>query len=136
MEQTTRSLCLFTSFPLHYTPWTNPKCWERYAEAAIVYGHRTRSLGDQETFQSSSGPEGPQSFACTRLGLAVRGPTWCWRLSAIWREPGTSGPRAGHMLALIPSSLSPMTVQPWKPRLLRLERCETSRLGFRDPRGI
>ena len=59
----------------------------------------TRRRGDQVTFQSSLGPEGPPCFVCTRLGLAVVGPTWYWRLLPIHRGPGTSGPRGTHLLA-------------------------------------
>ena len=73
----------------------------------------TRRLGDQGTFQSSSSPEGPPSFLCPRLALAVGGPAWIWRL---WSHPqGTRHSRSkGGSLA---ATSSPAPSAPGQPSL-------------------
>ena len=87
---------------------------------------RTRSHGDQETFQSFSCLTVPPLFGCTRLGSVDRGPPTSWICGPIQRGRGTTGPRVAHLLTHPPSSLSPSPVQPWDPRLLRLQGCDGS----------
>ena len=42
----------------------------------------TGRRGGQVIFQSSSRPEDPPSFKCTRLAWTLGGPTWIWRLGS------------------------------------------------------
>ena len=129
--QTSKHLCLITCPPvtLHH-PQTHPNtCNTSILRVLSDIGGAvtlkkkagggkttTRRRGHQGTFQSSSSPGGSTILGCTRPALAIRGPAWIWRL---WCHPeGTRHSRSkGGLMCwhVLPSSLSPATVQPWDP---------------------
>ena len=87
----------------------------------------TTRHGVHGAFQSSSSPESPPSFGCSRHGFTAGGPTWIWRLWA--RAEGSRHARSlGQPIGwrVLPSSVSPMTVHPWEPSLPRLQGCDCS----------
>ena len=134
----------FFSLTLTMYPQDNPKPshnWDAEDTVILKWGNSkkgaarnssSRGLGDQVLFLSSSGPEGPLSVVCTRLGWAVGGPTWIWRLWACAEGnkhsrsigqgslAGTSSPdhqpHVSPSLGTKPAQASGMWQQPQSPR--------------------
>lgn len=71
----------------------------------------------------------PTILECTCLGLAVSGPALLLTLSSCSPGPGhykPKGPVMSFAGTCFSSSLSPVIVQTWEPRQLRLQKCETT----------
>ena len=133
-------------FSLTMYPQDNPKPSHNWdAEDTVVFkwsnskkgaarNSSSRRLGDQVLFLSSSGPEGPLSIVCTRLGWAVRGPTWIWRLESHPQGMGQSRSKWGSSAGTSsPASSSPSQCSPLDPRFLRLQGRDGSP-GHQGPR--
>ena len=92
----------------------------------------TSRHGAQSTLQSSSSPETPPSFGGTRVGSAARGSPGSGDCGLMQRGTGIPSPWCGGMggglfaWQTLPSALSPRTVPPGNPSLLRLQACDTS----------
>lgn len=148
----TQGLCLRTSSPFPFT--AHPPCPDRSqllqhrsAEVLSSLGGATvrreagggnpttRRRSAQGKFQSSSSPEAPPSFGCTRLGFCVGGPAGSWRRWARAEGKGHSRSKAGVLIGwhILLSFLLPTAVQLWDPNLLRLQGCDSS-LGHRGLR--
>ena len=106
MRTNTPVLVSLAIFPLTLHLPDKPQSLEnRLAEGAVVFrwgnskegGWRWEPLARRcETRRPSCSPEGPPSFGCTRLCLAVGGPAWIWRL---WSHPeGTKHSRSKRVL--------------------------------------
>ena len=107
--------------------WGDPK------EGGWRWGNPvTRRHGTQSTLQSSSSPETPPSFGGTRVGSAARGSPGSGDCGLMQRGTGIPSPWCGGMggglfaWQTLPSALSPRTVPPGDPSLLRLQECDTS----------
>lgn len=135
-------------FSLTMYPQDNPKPSHNWdAEDTVVFkwsnskkgaarNSSSRRLGDQVLFLSSSGPEGPLSIVYTRLGWAVRGPTWIWRLESHPQGMGQSRSKWGSFAGTSsPASSSPSQCSPLDPRFLRLQGRDGSP-GHQGPREV
>ena len=116
----------FLPYPI---PWTHPSSYNTTLRRVLsstggptlrkdAGGGKptTTRHGVHGAFQSSSSPESPPSFGCSRPGFTAGGPTWIWRLRA--RAEGSRHARPlGQPIGwhVLPSSASPMTVHPWEP---------------------
>ena len=76
----------------------------------------TGRLGGQVIFQSSSRPEGPPSFKCTRLAGTLGGPTWIWRFGVSSTEAQALHVRQGAPLLIHPPQLVSASAQLWGPQ--------------------
>ena len=86
-----------------------------------------RTRGAQGTFQSSSSPEVPPFFRCSRLDFSAGRPTWIPRLGTQPESKRHSRPIVGaHCLPHPPSFLSSTTLHPWYRSLLWLQGYDTS----------
>ena len=86
-----------------------------------------RTRGAQGTFQSSSSPEVPPFFRCSRLDFSARRPTWIQRLGTQPESKRHSRSIVGaHCLPHPPSFLSSTTLHPWYRSLLWLQGYDTS----------
>ena len=137
----------FFSLTLTMYPQDNPKPshnWDAEDTVILKWGNSkkgaarnsSRRLGDQVLFLSSSGPEGPLSVVCTRLGWAVGGPTWIWRLESHPRGTGQSRSKWGSFAGTSsPASSSPPQWSPLDPKFLRLQGRDGSP-GYQSPREV
>ena len=76
----------------------------------------TGRLGGQVIFQSSSRPEGPPSFKCTRLAGTLGGPTWIWRFGVSSTEAQALHVRQGAPLLIHLPQLVSASAQLWGPQ--------------------
>ena len=142
LEQTPKGLCLISLSPFPFTlspppPKPNPCETATLRALSSVGGTNLRKeagggnpsirrRGDQVSSQCSSKPKGPPSFGCTRLGLSVEGGLGSGDCGFSQRGQTRQVQWGLISWLILSSSLSLRTVQPWDPRLLRLQGCESS----------
>ena len=76
----------------------------------------TGRLGGQVIFRSSSRPEGPPSFKCTRLAGTLGGPTWIRRLGSHPQGPRHCMFGGQPPLLIHPPQLVSASAQLWGPQ--------------------